>query len=173
MFIGYFQNFLFTSMIAIYSCVIYQVHSYYTKNDESISSILKNTECNKTVFTCMTLMGVVTLLYELLRCDVYSFLFIFFLLYGIYGVIIYDYTNIIHFFYCFVVFASILLFMYNHCLKLNHIILYLLLYIQEILCALIFLERNIMNCEIYLLLNFAIFYIYLHFVKDKSKKNVL
>jgi hypothetical protein len=163
MFIRYFQNFLFASMIFIYSYVIYQVYSYYTTNDESISSILKNTECNKTVFTNMAIMGAITVLYELLRCDIYSFVFISFLLYGIYGVIIYDYTNVIHFFYCFIVFASILLFMYNHCLKLNYITLYILLYIQEILCAAIFLEKNIMNCEIYLLLNFAIFYICLHF----------
>lgn len=163
MFIRHFQHFLFLLMIVIYSCVIYQVYSYYTINDESISSILKNTECNKSVFTSMAIMGAITVFYELLRGDVCSFVSIFFLLCGIYGVIIYDYTNIIHFFYCFIVFASILLFMYNHCLKLNYITLYLLLYIQEILCAAIFLEKNIMNCEIYLLLNFAIFYICLHF----------
>ena len=52
--------------------------------------------------------------------------------------------------------------MYNHCYKKHHIILYLSLYIQEILCAKIFLDTNIINCEIYLLANFAFFYTYLH-----------
>ena len=107
-------------------------------------------------------MGIVTIFYELLRYDLCSFISICFLLIGIYGVIIYEHTNIIHFVYCFIAFISILVFMYNHCYKKNHIILYLLLYLQQILCAAVFLQTNIMNCEIYLLANFAVFYIYIY-----------
>jgi len=152
-------------MIIIYIYVIHNVYNYYTINDCSISSILKNEECSQVVFVNMILMGITTIFYELLRCDIFSFFSIFFMLIGIYGVIIYDHTNIIHFVYCFIVFICILVFMYNHCYKKrNNIILYLSLYIQQILCALIFLQTNIMNCEIYLLANFAFFYIYLHFV---------
>ena len=55
--------------------------------------------------------------------------------------------------------------MYNHCFLQNNIILYLLLYLQEILSACIFLENDIINMEIYLLGNFAVFYIYLHFLQ--------
>jgi len=155
---------LLTSMILIYMYVIYKVYTYYTITDGSISSIIKNEECSKIVFVNMLLMGIVTLFYELLRYDICSFISICFLLIGIYGVIIYEHTNTIHFVYCFIVFISILVFMYNHCYKKNHIILYLLLYLQQILCASVFLQSNIMNCEIYLLSNFAVFYIYLHFI---------
>jgi hypothetical protein len=160
----FLKNVLFISMILIYIYVIYKVSSYYITTDGSISSIIKNEECNQIVFVNMIFMGIVTLFYELLRYDICSFISIFFLLIGIYGVIIYEHTNIIHFVYSFIVFISILVFMYNHCYIKNHIILYLLLYLQQILCAAVFLQTNIMSCEIYLLGNFAIFYIYLHFI---------
>jgi len=164
MFIIYLQNFLFMSMITAYACVIYNVYNYYTISDESISSILKNKDCNEVVFTNMTVMCLITILYELLRCDILSFFSIIFVIIGIYGVLLYEHTNNIHFVYCFIVFISILIFMYNHCYKKNHIILYLSLYTQQILCAVIFLETNIINCELYLLANFAFFYTYLHFI---------
>jgi hypothetical protein len=160
----FLKNVLFISMILIYMYVIYKVYTFYTITDGSISSIIKNEECNQVVFVNMILMGIVTLFYELLRYDIFSFISIYFLLIGIYGVIIYEHTYAIHFVYCFIVFISILVFMYNHCYKKNHTILYLLLYLQQILCASIFLQSNIMNCEIYLLANFAVFYIYLHFI---------
>lgn len=162
MIIKYVQNFLFLSMISVYVYVIYIVYNYYTKNDGSISSILQNNDCNKIVFTNITIMNLLTIFYELLRFDVLSFFSIVFIVIGIYGVLLYDHTQSIHFIFCFIVFISILLFMYNHCYKKHHIILYLSLYIQEILCAKIFLDTNIINCEIYLLANFAFFYTYLH-----------
>jgi hypothetical protein len=166
MFIRYLQNSLFIFMLIIYIYVIYNVYNYYTINDGSISSILKNKDCNEVVFKNMTIMGITTIIYELLRCDIFSFFSIVAILIGIRGVLLYDHSNIIHFLYCFIVFIGILVFMFNHCYKKgNNIILYLSLYIQEILCAAIFLQTNIINCEIYLLANFAFFYIYLHLVK--------
>jgi hypothetical protein len=163
--IVYLQHFLFACMIIIYLYVIRNVYHYYTKNDSSISSIIKNKECNEIVFINMCAMGVVTLVYELLRCDVCSFFSIVFILVGIYGVVLYDHTMDIHYVYCFIVFISILLFMYNHCCKIKDIILYSSLCVQGVLCSLIFMETNILNCEIYLLANFAFFYIYLHFTQ--------
>jgi len=169
MFVIYLQNALFLSMILTYMYVIYNVYNYYTINDGSISSILKNKDCNQIVFTNMTIMGLITIFYELLRYDIFSFFSIVAILIGIVGVLFYDHTNIIHFVYCFVVFTSILVFMFHHCYKKgNNLLLYLSFYIQEILCAVIFLQTNIINCEIYLLANFAFFYIYLHFIDNKS-----
>jgi hypothetical protein len=165
MFIGYLINVLFECMIIIYVYVICNVHHYYTINDGSISSIIKNTECNEIVFMNMSIMGIVTLIYEFLRNDICSFFSIVFILIGIYGVLLYDHTMNIHFVYCFIVFISILLFMCNHCRKIKDIILYSSLCVQGILCSVIFLETNIINCEIYLLANFAFFYIYLHFTQ--------
>jgi len=163
--IMFLKNVLFISMILIYMYVIYKVYTYYSITDGSISSIIKNEECNQIVFVNMLFMGIITIFYELFRCDICSFISIFFLLIGIYGVIIYEHTYTIHFVYCFIVFISILAFMYNHCYKNNHIILYLLLGLQQILSLMIFLQSNIMNCEIYLLANFAVFYMYLHFIE--------
>ena len=165
MLISNLQNILLLSMIFVYTYVIYKVNTFYSINDGSISSILKNEDCNKVVFFYMILMCTITIFYELFRFDICSFISMFFLIIGIYGVIAYDHNNTIHFVYCFIVFIGILVFMYNHCYKKNHIILYLSLYIQEILCAAIFLQSNILNCEIYLLANFAFFYIFLHFIE--------
>jgi len=165
MFIVYLQHVLFACMIIIYVYVICNVHHYYTINDGSISSIIKNTECNEIVFMNMSIMGIITLIYEFFRNDICSFFSIAFILIGIYGVLLYDHTMNIHFVYCFIVFISILLFMCNHCCKIKDIILYLSLCVQGILCSVIFLETNIINCEIYLLANFAFFYIYLHFTQ--------
>jgi hypothetical protein len=158
------RNLLFILMISIYIYTIYKVYCYYTLTDTSISSIIKNEDCNEIVFVNMIFMGIVTVFYESFRNDICSYLCICCILIGIYGVVIYDHTNTIHFVYSFIVFISILIFMCNHCYKKNDIILYFLLFIQQILCIFIFLQSNIMNCEIYLLANFAIFYIYLHFV---------
>lgn len=152
-------------MIITYLYVIYKIYNYYTINDGSISSILENKHCNEVVFKNMTIMNILTICYELLRCDLISFFSIFFVVIGIYGVLLYEQTNNMHFVYCFIVFISILIFMYNHCCKKNHIILYLSLYTQQILCAVIFLQTNLINCEIYLLANFAFFYTYLHFIE--------
>lgn len=165
MFIVYLQHILFACMIIIYLYVICNVYHYYTINDGSISSIIKNKECNEIVFINTSAMGIVTLIYEFFRNDIFSFFSIVFILIGIYGVLLYDHTMNIHFVYCFIVFISILLFMCNHCCKVKDIILYSSLCVQGILCSIIFLETNIINCEIYLLANFAFFYIYLHFTQ--------
>jgi hypothetical protein len=160
----YLKNFIFIGMIITYGYAIYSVYNYYKESDHSISSIIKERECNQKVFNGMFIMGFLTIIYELLRYDIISFISILLLLLGIYGVIIYDHTIFIHYIFCFIVFISILCFMYKHCYYKKNIFLFLLLYLQEVLCALIFLESNILNMEIYLLANFALFYLYLHFL---------
>lgn len=160
----YIKDILLLGMILTYGYTIYNVNNYYKETDSSISSIIKDSECNSKVLTSMCVMGVFTIIYELLRYNILSFVSILLLLTGIYGVIKYDYTLQIHFFFCFIVFISILIFMYNNCYLKKNIFLFLLLYLQEIMGALTFLENNIINMEIYLLGNFALFYIYLHFL---------
>ena len=160
----YIKNFILFGMFITYGYAIYSVYNYYNVTDNSISSIIKNVECNSKLIICMMIMGILTIIYEFLRYDIISFITITFLLVGIYGVLIFDHTIFIHYIFCFIVFISILCFMYKHCYYKNSIILFLLLYLQEILCALIFLENNILNMEIYLLANFALFYLYLHFL---------
>lgn len=158
------KDIVLLGMILIYIYTIYNVHNYYINSDKSISSIIKDKELNSIIFTNMTVMGCLTIIYEFMRNNIISLFLILFLLLGIYGVIIYEHTLIIHYVFCFMVFISIICFMYNHCFLQNNIILFLLLYLQEILSAYIFLENDIINMEICLLGNFALFYIYLHFL---------
>jgi hypothetical protein len=159
------RDIVLIGMIITYSYAIYNVCKYYINNDKSISSIIKDQECNSIIFTTMIIMGCLTIIYEFMRNNIVSLILILFLLLGIYGVIIYEHALSIHYIFCFIVFISIICFMYNHCFLQNNIILYLLLYLQEILSACIFLENDIINMEIYLLGNFAVFYIYLHFLQ--------
>lgn len=169
MFIQYLQNILFLIMICVYINVICNVYNYYTIYDSSISSIIKQKECNNYVIVNMTIMGFVTILYELIRCNFVSFIVVAFLLFGIRGVILYDHTTIIHYVYGFIVFISILFFMFYHCHFKNNDnrTLYSSFCIQLLLCVFIFFQQQIINCEIYLLVNFAFFYIYLHFIECK------
>ena len=160
---NHLQHILFLGMIVIYIYVIYNVCINYTINDSSISSILKNTDCNRIIFTNMIAMGTITLMYEGLRYDRFSLITMFFLVLGIYGVLYYDHTQSVHYVYCFVVFISILCFMIHHCCKTDDVILYVSLGLQLLLCIVIFFETNIIHSEVYLLMNFAFFYIYLHF----------
>ena len=160
---NHLQHILFLGMIAIYTNVIYNVCINYTSTDQSISSILKNTECNRIIFVNMIAMGTITLLYEGLRYDRFSLITMFFLVLGIYGVLYYDHTQTVHFVYCFVVFISILCFMIHHCCKTDDVLLYVSLGLQILLCIVIFFESIIIHSEVYLLMNFAFFYIYLHF----------
>ena len=160
----YIKDILLLGMLLSYGYTIYSVNNYYKETDNSISSIIKESECNSKVFFSMCVMGVLTIIYEILRYNILSFISIVSLLIGIYGVIKYDYTLQIHFLYCFIVFISILIFMYNNCYLKKNLFLFVLLYLQEIMGALTFLENNIINMEIYLLGNFALFYIYLHFL---------
>ena len=161
----FIQNVLFLLMLGIYANVIFNVYHHYTMEDSSISSILKQEECNEYVFTHMTMMGIATIMYEFIRYDMVSFTLILLLLIGIYGVIVYDHTTTIHYVYGFLVFISIISFMMTHCYQNKYnTVLWLSLCIQLVLSMVIFLQTKIMNCEIYLLLNFAFFFIYLHFI---------
>jgi hypothetical protein len=158
------QNVLFLTMLGIYANVIYNVYHHYTIFDGSISSILKQKECNEYVLPYMTLMGLVTLVYEFIRRDIVSFVSILVLLIGIYGVIVYDNTMFIHYIYGFLAFISILCFMIYHCYRNNkNKIFFFSVFIQLFLFIMLFLQTQILHCEIYLLLNFAFFFIYLHF----------
>ena len=116
----------------------------------------------------MFLMGVGTLLYELERNDKYSQIIICLLLIGIYGVIYINETRIIHYYFAFVVFFAILFFMIRHCyLTSCNIILTSSLYLEilTLFFIVINIDDNIIYGEIIYILNFAFFYLYLHFIQ--------
>jgi hypothetical protein len=115
----------------------------------------------------MFLMGSATLLYEYERNDLVSQIIIFILLIGLYGLIYINETHKIHYFFAFLVFIGILGFMIRHCYltKCHSILLSLYLEIVALLIIVIDINKNenIFYSEIFYILNFAFFYLYLHF----------
>ena len=116
----------------------------------------------------MFLMGIGTLLYELERNDNYSQIIICVLLIGIYGLIYVNETYTIHYYFAFLVFIAILSFMIRHCYLTNwDSILILSLYLEIATLLVIAIDIN-GNNEIFYILNFAFFYLYLHFYQNKN-----
>ena len=116
----------------------------------------------------MFLMGVGTLLYEYERNDGITQIIICILLIGLYGLIYINETHKIHYFFAFLVFIGILGFMIRHCyLTKCHSILLLSLYLEIVALLIIVIDinknENIFYSEIFYILNFAFFYLYLHF----------
>jgi len=114
----------------------------------------------------MLLMGIFIILYEYNRKNIYSLIIISILLLSIYGLIYFSEGHVFHYLFSFSAFLSILLFMFIICNNNNCYIIIFLLLIQIILFVLIIHEynNNIFFYEILYLLNFAIFYIYIHFI---------
>jgi len=149
-------------MISTYAYTIYNVYNHYTLRDKSISSILKKDECD--VFESMMVMGFFAMWYEYIRKDLVSLISISGLLIGIYVLLIFDYTHILHSIFCVIAFVSILVFMFYHSWKNRSLIFGLISLIQVVLSIFTPFQRNILNGEIYMLLNFCIFYLALHSV---------
>ena len=113
-------------------------------------------------------MGSATLLYEYERNDRITQIIICILLIGLYGLIYINETHKIHYFFAFLVFIAILVFMIRHCYLTNcQSILILSLYFEIVALLIIVIDinknNNIFYSEIFYILNFAFFYLYLHF----------
>ena len=160
------KNGLLLFMLICYAIPIYYVYSNYRSN-HSVSSIICSDECKYHILFFMLLMGIGTLLYEMKRKDTYSTLFIGILLIGIYGLLFMNESHTIHYFFAFLVFLSILLFMIRHCYVTGcNIVLSssLVVAIITLLCIVAQMNQNIFYGEIMYLINFAFFYLYLHFI---------
>ena len=154
-------------MIIFYIIPIYLVYNHYDSS-ESVSQIICDDNHKYIVFSCMVLMGFVTLLYEYNRYDFVSFWVIVMMLICIYGVIFIDESLLIHYIFAGSVFGLIYLFMSHHIIiKKWSIALYLSFFFAFILGYNILsskpTEKKFLYCEIYYILNFAFFYLYLHF----------
>lgn len=103
-------------------------------------------------------------MYEYQRKDKYSLIYIITLLIGIYGVLFYNEGYSIHYLFAFIVFISITIFMFHHCIKSCDKILYILSFMQFILlCITIwYIDSDILLSETLFIINFAVYYIYLH-----------
>ena len=160
------KDYFLLFMICCYLTPIILVYYYYNSNS-SVSNIICNDDCKNIILFFMILMGGGTLLYELERNDNISTFLICLLLIGLYGLICINENNNIHYMFAFLVFVTILSFMiwhfYNkHC---NHILLTsLLLEILTIFFIITNIEKNIFFGEVFYILNFAFYYLYLHFI---------
>jgi len=161
------KNVLLSFMILCYLLPIIFVKYNYTSNN-SVSNIICDNKCKHYILVSMFLMGIGTLLYELERNDKYSQMIICVLLIGIYGLIYVNETHIIHYYFAFLVFIAILFFMIRHCYLTNcNAILMSSLCLEffTLFYILININDNIFYGEIIYILNFAFYYLYLHFIQ--------
>ena len=161
------KNFLLSFMLFSYLLPILFVYYNYNSNN-SLSNIICNNNCKNYILFFMFLMGSATLLYEYERNDLVSQIIICILLIGLYGLIYINETHKIHYFFAFLVFIAILVFMIRHCYLTNcQSILILSLYFEIVALLIIVIDinknNNIFYSEIFYILNFAFFYLYLHF----------
>jgi hypothetical membrane protein len=160
------KNFLLLIALVIYLFPIIYVYIYYD-NNSSISNIISNEKSKYIILFFMLLMGIVIILYEYYRKNIYSLVLISVLLLSIYGLIYFNEGHVYHYIFSCIAFISILLFM---CIISSNIkncnILIILLLIQIILFIFIVKEynNNIFLYETFYLLNFAIFYLFIHFI---------
>lgn len=160
-------------MLACYLTPIIIVYYNYNSNS-SVSNIICNENNKNIILFFMLLMGGGTILYEFERNDNISIILICFLLIGIYGLVcIYDNRanarNYIHYIFAFLVFITILCFMIRHSYNIysNLLSFSLLLEIIALLFIIVTLTENDTRFfwgEIFYILNFAFFFIYLHFL---------
>ena len=161
------KNFLLSFMLFSYLLPILFVYYNYNSNN-SLSNIICNNNCKNYILFFMFLMGSATLLYEYERNDRITQIIICILLIGLYGLIYINETHKIHYFFAFLVFIAILVFMIRHCYLTNcQSILILSLYFEIVALLIIVIDinknNNIFYSEIFYILNFAFFYLYLHF----------
>lgn len=160
------KNTLLAFMILCYLLPIIFVYSNYNSNN-SVSNIICDNNCKYYILFFMFLMGIGTLLYELERNDKYSQIIIYVLLIGIYGLIYVNEMHIIHYYFASLVFIAILLFMIRHCYLTNcNVVLITSLFLEIITLFYILINiNNIFFGEIIYILNFAFYYLYLHFIQ--------
>ena len=163
------NHFLFTLIILSYLSLINIVSKNY-KNNTSLSNILCDEKCCFKIIKFFFIMCIFIILYEINRSDIFSLVIIILLICNIYGIIKIDETYLLHYVLTFFIFVLILLFTYYHNNLFNSLILKYLFYTQCIIgFSNIILLYNInvflINETLYLL-NFAIFYIVLHFINN-------
>lgn len=160
------HHILIGCMIVCYIVPILIVYIRYSSNN-SISNIITNKTCKPYILFFIFLMGTFSLLYEAERNDIYSLCIVGILLFGIYGVIYINEIYFEHFVFASIVFLSILGFMGRQVyLHTDTLILFSSFFINICIVGVLLmnLHKNIFYPEVVYILNFACFYLYLHFI---------
>ena len=160
------KHILLSLMFIAYTIPIYLVYSFYQskQHKDSISSIVSG---HPLILFMMLVMGFFTVLYERTRDDYTSLVYILMLLVGIYGILLIKETYTIHYFFATLVFVSIIGFMYHHCSQTYCKMLNLFFIIQVVtfflLGSCLYLNSPyFFHVEVLLLVNFTLYYLYLH-----------
>ena len=165
------SNLFLICMINVYIFTIILLYLTYRENN-SISSIISDKKCNTLLFFLFCLMSIFTILYEVQRNNLYSLVFITILLVNLCGIICIDETITTHYVCAGLIFVTIICFMSHWAFQKNLTVLFFSLICQLIvsswlLYSLVIVNKNrnrenILCSEIFLLCNFAGFYLYLH-----------
>jgi hypothetical protein len=126
------------------------------------------------IATCMLFMAMFTIMYEYQRCVIastwWSFIAILILLAGIFGVIFISDQEPTHYAFAGAAFFAIVSFMSGHTLNMCNgmtdalcILLYTQVFFMVVTIVRILQDAPILTIEALFLLNFAIFYLYIHF----------
>jgi hypothetical protein len=156
-------------LFAMISCYLVPIFIVCTEPQKftSISEIICDDKCKYIIFTAMIAMGVLSLLYEYQRKDAVSFYAILFLLANIYCLIFVNEKVQMHYLFAFLAFVSILFFMIWHCKQQNNIIKFMLalqLVFFAVTCISNCYNYDIFIFEVLFLANFALYYLYLHYI---------
>ena len=158
------MHLFFVCMILAYSLVIYHVYHYY-QNDNCISSIICDTHVRYDILLGMILMGIYVMLYEYHRNCRLSQLSIYTLLICLYVLLFLHEKSILHTAISYVIFLCILSFLYIHKHKVTFLTILFYIYIGFTFCI-PFFQHSVyfFHIELILLLCFALYYMYLHFI---------
>jgi len=166
-----YESILLLCMVLSYTTAIgYVVYYYSMDQNKSISSIITMEECQLVIFASMILMGIFTVLYEWKRNCIPSMCTIGALLLGIMTVILIKEDQMLHYVGCFFVFTSMIAFMMIQLPKwtMHQSTLKCMIGIHGALTAiLVFLfvgSWNIFGCEVLLLISFATYYLFIHYL---------
>ena len=165
------NDILLLLILITYIIPIFYVFNEY-KNNPSISNIICDDKNKYIIFFSMVIMGFFTILYELNRSST-SLICIILLLFGICGVIFIYESLIVHYFFALIVFSSIMYFMYYYCKCINDFMLHFtfMLQINFIMLIVSNLGNNFFG-EVFFILNFAAFYLLLHFYTRKNGETI-
>lgn len=163
------NHLLLLGMLISYAMPIIYVIRHFNPNT-TLSDIICDETCNKTIIFYMTIMGIFTILYEIQRKDIESIIYIIIVLITIYGLLTYGPETTTHFLFAIGCLFAIFAFMVHHSYQTNVNILYGFTFVNYliILAMIIFVKDDIIICECAYLFFFAAFYLYLHFLPKKN-----
>lgn len=169
------------------SSIITSKEPLFNQNDTSISlpMLMCVFQTRHFIAACMLLMAIFTILYEYQRClksRIWSLVTIIIILVGIFGVIFIPEDDPIHYIFAAAVFFAIIGFMVGHTNYTTtsasddadnlRIILYAQFLFMVVTVIGVLQDTPIFMIEVLFLMNFAIFYLYIHFVHTCCSSNI-